>query len=83
MLREFKGAGKLKDVAKKAKGTWGGARQNPGPKPKPPSETRRNRIMLNLTDEEHRNLVRVAGGPDKAARYVRHLLARHLRRNKS
>jgi len=54
-------------------------RRRPGPKPKPVEELRRNRIMLNLTDEEYRRLAEAAG--DKpASDYAREILVRHLPR---
>ena len=47
--------------------------------PKRPEDRRRNRVMLNLTDDEYRALLDVAGDrpPSNYARYV---LMRHLRR---
>ena len=53
-----------------------------GPKPKPMSERRRNRIMLNLTDDEYRRLVKAAGGHENATLYVRELLVQHMDRLK-
>jgi hypothetical protein len=57
----------------------GGARPNTGPKPKPVEKLRRNRVMLNLTDEEHRELSKAAGG-ESISSYARRVLIRHLRR---
>ena len=54
---------------------------NPGPKPKPPEERRRNRVMINLTDEEYRRLV-AAGGRTPPSNYVRQVLLRHLRQKR-
>ena len=39
----------------------GGARPGAGAKPKPLAELRRNRVVLHLTDAEHRELRRAAG----------------------
>lgn len=53
--------------------------RRPGRKPKPPGERLRNRIMLNLNDEELRRLVEAAG--DQApSDYARRVLLRHLAR---
>ena len=54
-------------------------RPGPGRKPKRPEDRRRNRVMLNLTDDEYRTLLGVAG--DKPpSNYAREVLIRHLRR---
>ena len=53
----------------------------PGPKPKPPEERRRNRVMINLTDEEYEKLLTVAGSASPS-NYVREVLFRHLGRRK-
>lgn len=42
-------------------------------------KTRRNRVMLNLTDAEMRALIRVAGGKDQATEYARDVLLKQLR----
>ena len=52
----------------------------PGPKPQPPSQTRRNRLMLNLTDAEMRSLTRAASGRNHATEYAREVLLKHLNR---
>ena len=84
MLHLFKMPSIIYEMAKvRSKGAWGGARPNPGPKPKPPGERRRNRIMLNLTDQEYSKLLKAAGGTQYASRYVRDALLRHLNRRKS
>ena len=57
----------------------GGARLNTGPKPKPVEKLRRNRVMLNLTDEEHRELSK-ASGSESISSYARRVLIRHLQR---
>lgn len=62
-----------------AKAPRAGARRRPGPKPRPPEELRRNRIMLNLTDEEHRRLTEAAG-EEPPSDYAREVLIRHLSR---
>jgi hypothetical protein len=54
---------------------------NPGPKPKPPEERRRNRVMLNLTDDEYQRLLTVAGSTPPS-NYVRQILLRHLRQKR-
>ncbi len=61
------------------KGQHGGARPRSGPKPKPIGETRRNRIMLNFTDEEYEALDRAAGEQEVSA-YLRDVALRHLGR---
>ena len=37
------------------------ARVKRGPKPRPPEEHRRNRVVLNFTDAEYAQLVKIAG----------------------
>ena len=62
-----------------AEGTHGGARPNTGPKPKRPEERRRNRVMLNLNDEEYDQLVEAADD-ESVSQYARKILVRHLMR---
>ena len=50
----------------------------PGPKARLPQERRRNRLQVNLTDEEWDQLAGVASGADSVALYVRDLILRHL-----
>ncbi len=57
----------------------GGARPGAGRKPKPLAEKRRNRVVLNLTDAEHRALRRAAGALLPAT-YARRVIGRHLGR---
>jgi hypothetical protein len=59
----------------------GGARSGSGPKPKPVKELHRNRIMLNLTDEEYAALRRLAS-KERPAAFARKVLARYLARRK-
>ncbi len=54
-------------------------RKRRGPKPKPPEERLRNRIMLNLADPEYRRLLDAAGA-EAPSSYVRKVLLRHLDR---
>ncbi len=54
----------------------------PGPKPQPLSQTRRNRLMLNLTDSEMQSLTRAAGDRHHATEYAREVLLKHLRKKK-
>ncbi len=58
MLQSFKMEGKVTVNVRKGRG---GARPRSGPKPKPVTEHRRNRIMLNFTDAELQALARAAG----------------------
>lgn len=54
-------------------------RDRPGRPPKEPTERRRNRVMMNLTDHEMALLERAAS--DRApADYAREVLLRHLQR---
>lgn len=59
----------------------GGARPGSGPKPKALREHRRNRMTLNLTDEELRAL-RSAAGKKSASDYARDVLLQHLARRR-
>ena len=54
-------------------------RRRPGRKPKRPEERRRNRIMLNLTDDEYQALLD-AVGDEAPSDYARVVLIRHLQR---
>ncbi len=62
-----------------AKSRRGGFRPGAGAKPKPTEEHRRNRIMLNLLDDEYERLVDAAG-EETPASYARRVLQRHLSR---
>jgi len=53
----------------------------PGPKPKPLEAQRRNRLMLNLNDEELEQLTRAAGG-ESAAAFARSIVLRYLARRR-
>ncbi len=57
------------------------AARRPGRKPKPLGERRRNRVMLNLTDDEYRELVEAADGEPESS-YARDVLTRHLERRR-
>jgi hypothetical protein len=59
----------------------GGVRPGSGPKPKALSTLRRNRIMLNLTDDEYRTL-RKAAGRKRPAGFAREVLLRFLARQR-
>lgn len=54
-------------------------RQRPGPKPTPVEVHRRNRLMLNLTDEELTQLMSAAG-PESAAAFARRIVLTYLAR---
>jgi hypothetical protein len=56
-----------------------GVRLRPGPKPKPIETQRRNRLMLNLNDEEFAQLTKAAGG-ESAASFARSIVLRYLAR---
>lgn len=58
-----------------------GERKRPGPKPRPASETRRNRIMLNLSDSEFASLERAADGRP-ASDFAREIVLRYLARRR-
>jgi hypothetical protein len=68
-------------MATMKKGAWGGARSGSGPKPKPVKKLHRNRIMLNLTDEEFTALRRLAG-KERPAAFARKILVRYLKRRR-
>ena len=65
-------------AAKKRDGR-GGARAGSGPKPKSARELKRNRLMLNLTDDEMIALRRVAGRQRPTA-FARDVLVKYLAR---
>ena len=67
-------------MATRKTGTWGGVRAGVGRKSIQPEERRRNRVMLNLTDEEYQALVDVAGD-EPVSQLARDVLLRHLRRS--
>lgn len=58
---------------------WGGRRRGAGRRPEPESRRRTRRVMLSLTEAEHRRLTRVAGRRPLAA-FARELLLRALSR---
>ena len=66
----------------KSEKRWGGARPGSGAKAKPARERRRNRVMLNLTDEELWAL-RAAAGKGSLSDYARSVLLRALGRSRS
>jgi hypothetical protein len=45
-------------------------------------ERRRNRLQINVTDEEHRELSELAGQGESPASYIRQLVTRHLARER-
>ena len=53
-----------------------------GRPPTPLKERRRNRVMLNLTDEEYRQLERAAGG-EAASAFARRIVLRYLTRRRT
>ena len=59
----------------------GGPRPGAGRKPKPLRDHRRNRMTINLTDDELRAL-RGTAGKKSASDYARDVLLAHLRRRK-
>ena len=59
----------------------GGPRPGSGRKPIPTEERRRNRILLNLTDDEHDRLVREAG-KESPSTYARRVVVKHLDRRR-
>lgn len=54
-------------------------RRKPGRAPKAPEERRRNRVMLNLTDDEYEQLSNAAD-ERSPSEYARQVLIRHLTR---
>ena len=68
-------------MAPKESRGWGGARPGSGPKPRPPAEHRRNRIMLSFTDEELERLVDAARGKSTAG-FARSIVLRYLVRHR-
>jgi hypothetical protein len=59
----------------------GGPRPGAGRKPKPLRDHRRNRMTINLTDDELRAL-RSAAGKGSASDYARDVLLQHLARRR-
>ena len=59
----------------------GGARPGSGPKPKALDELRRNRVVLNLTDDELGRLAAAAKG-ERLSEFARHMLFRSLARRR-
>ena len=59
----------------------GGARPGSGPKPKPVEQHQRNRIMVNLTDDEYRKL-RTAAKGGSVSGLARSVLLRYLARRR-
>ncbi|HTF32445.1 MAG TPA: hypothetical protein VK714_01955 [Myxococcota bacterium] len=57
------------------------ARVKRGPKPRPPEEHRRNRVVLNFTDAEYAQLVKIAGA-ERVSDFSRALVLRHLARRR-
>jgi len=77
-LTRFQGGGIMAAKATK----WGGTRPGSGPKPKPPQERRRNRLVVNLTDAELEFLMAATEGKTLSD-FVRGILLRSLRRRRS
>lgn len=61
--------------------TRGGARPGSGPKPLPLAEKRRNRVVVNLTDAEFRE-VRKAAGREPPGVWIREVVAKALARRR-
>jgi hypothetical protein len=59
----------------------GGPRAGSGRKPLPLAKKRKQRLMINLTDAEYRDLVRAAGDEPPSA-FVRSVLLRYLARRR-
>jgi hypothetical protein len=59
----------------------GGARPGSGPKPRPPAELRRNRVVLLLTDAELREVQKAAGRQSPSA-WIRGVIARAVARRR-
>ena len=68
-------------MAAKRKNGRGGARPGSGPKPKPTAERRRNRVVVNLTDEEYDALAKAAGS-EQLSTFIRRALARFITRRR-
>ena len=56
-------------------------RIKPGPQPKPIEKTRRNRLMLNLTDSEYEELVDASAG-NRPSDFARSMILRFLARRR-
>lgn len=67
---------------KSKKAGWGGPRPGSGRKPLPPGQRRSRRVMVNLTEDEARELEEAAGDAP-VSDYIRRLVLRHLRRRRS
>ena len=67
-------------MATKRKGV-GGMRPGAGRKRKPPEEKQRNRVMLNLTDNEYKQLADLAGDEPLSA-FARRVVLRYLARRR-
>ena len=65
----------------KKKNGRGGARMGSGPKPKPLAQRRRNRVVLNLTDQELRQL-KAAVGSEQVGSFIRRIIFRYLARRR-
>lgn len=61
---------------------WGGPRPGSGRKPLPSGQRRSRRIMVNLTEEEARE-VEEAAGDASVSDYIRRLVLRHLARRRT
>jgi len=56
-------------------------RPGAGRKPRPPEEKQRNRVLLNLTDSEYAELMKVAGN-EPISTCARRIVVRYLARRK-
>jgi hypothetical protein len=68
-------------MAEKMKRGRGGARPGTGPKPKPPAQLRRNRVVINLTDAEHAEVTKTAEGKSLSD-FARDVLLRYVARRR-
>jgi len=66
---------------KKSKDGRGGARPGTGPKPLPLTKRRRNRIVLNLTDTEYRQVEKAARGKHLGS-FAREIVLRSVARRR-
>ena len=68
-------------ASKQKRNGRGGARPGAGAKPKALAERRRNRVVLNLTDSELREVRKAAAGQQMSA-FIREILFRSLARRR-
>ena len=70
------------ELPAKSKNGRGGARSGSGPKPRPAKEHRRNRVMLNFTDDELAALEAASGG-ESTSFFTRGIVLRYLARRRN